>query len=129
MIILLTLITISLGNIWILLGENWCWSLSGLKGLIKAFLHPTHLPYRECVCKVYIVLSFGFKITRLPSLTLKDGNLKKLLSSRKISRFFKYVRFMVAKCHISMATTLSPVRLILHFRHSEPKIVNFADPW
>ena len=33
MIILLTLITISLGNIWILLGENWCWPLSGLKGL------------------------------------------------------------------------------------------------
>ena len=33
MIILLTLIIISLGNIWILLGENWCWSLLGLKGL------------------------------------------------------------------------------------------------
>ena len=32
-IILLTLITISLGNIWILLRENWCWSLLGLKGL------------------------------------------------------------------------------------------------
>ena len=32
-IILLTLITIFLGNIWILLGENWCWSLLGLKGL------------------------------------------------------------------------------------------------
>ena len=32
-IILLTLIIISLGNIWILLGENWCWSLLGLKGL------------------------------------------------------------------------------------------------
>ena len=28
-----TLITISLGNIWILLGENWCWSILGLKGL------------------------------------------------------------------------------------------------
>ena len=28
-----------------------------------------------------------------------------------------------------MATTLSPVSLILHFRPSEPKIVNFADPW
>ena len=25
--------TISLGNIWILLGENWCWSPLGLKGL------------------------------------------------------------------------------------------------
>ena len=31
-IILSTLITISLGNVWILLGENWSCSLSGLKG-------------------------------------------------------------------------------------------------
>ena len=60
---------------------------------------------------------------------MKDGNLKKLLSSRKTSWFFKYVRIMLAKCHVSMATTLSPVSLILHFRPSEPKIVNFADPW
>ena len=36
---------------------------------------------------------------------------------------------MLAKYHVSMATTLSPVSLILHFRPSEPKIVNFADPW
>ena len=34
MIIWLILITISLDNIWILLGENWCWSLLGLKGFI-----------------------------------------------------------------------------------------------
>ena len=38
MIILLTLLTISRGNIWILLGENWCWSLLGLKGLSYAQL-------------------------------------------------------------------------------------------
>ena len=30
-LILLTLITFSLGNIWILLGENCCWALLGLK--------------------------------------------------------------------------------------------------
>ena len=30
---LLILITVSLDNYWILLGENWCWSLSGHKGL------------------------------------------------------------------------------------------------
>ena len=36
---------------------------------------------------------------------------------------------MLAKCHVSMATTLSPVSRILHFRPSEPEIVNFADPW
>ena len=34
MIIWLILITISLDNIWILLGENWCWSLLELKGFI-----------------------------------------------------------------------------------------------
>ena len=33
MIILLILITLSLDSEWILLGENCCWSLLGLKGL------------------------------------------------------------------------------------------------
>ena len=32
-ITLLILITLSLDNVWILLGENWCWTLLGLKGL------------------------------------------------------------------------------------------------
>ena len=32
-IILLILITLSLDNVWILLGENCCWSLLALKGL------------------------------------------------------------------------------------------------
>ena len=32
-IILLILITFSLDDVWILLGENWCWSPLGLKGL------------------------------------------------------------------------------------------------
>ena len=33
MIILLILITLSLDSVWILLGENCCWSLLGCKGL------------------------------------------------------------------------------------------------
>ena len=33
-IILFILITISLDNVWLLLGENWCWSLLDVKGLI-----------------------------------------------------------------------------------------------
>ena len=33
MIIWLILIDVALDNLWILLGENWCWSLLGLKGL------------------------------------------------------------------------------------------------
>ena len=32
-IILSVLLTLSLENVWIMLGENWCWSLLGLKGL------------------------------------------------------------------------------------------------
>ena len=36
-IIWLILVTISLDNIRILLGENWCWSLLGLKGLKPPF--------------------------------------------------------------------------------------------
>ena len=32
-IISLILITLFLDNVWILSGENWCWSLLGLKGL------------------------------------------------------------------------------------------------
>ena len=34
-IILLTLTTLSLANVWISLGENWCWSLLARKGLKK----------------------------------------------------------------------------------------------
>ena len=36
MIILLILITLSLDSVWILLGENCCWSLLGLKGAIES---------------------------------------------------------------------------------------------
>ena len=39
-IILLILITLSLDSVWILLGENCCWSLLALKGLIK-FIYPS----------------------------------------------------------------------------------------
>ena len=44
-IILLIFITLSLDNIWILSGENWCWSLLGLTGLIS-FCRP---PATQCV--------------------------------------------------------------------------------
>ena len=37
-IILLILITLSLDNVWISLGENCCWSLLGLQGLRDVFL-------------------------------------------------------------------------------------------
>ena len=37
MIILLILITLSLDSVWILLGDNCCWSLLGLAGLTKLF--------------------------------------------------------------------------------------------
>ena len=46
MIILLIFVTLSLDSVWILLGENCCWSLSGLKGLssnIQIQILQTHL--------------------------------------------------------------------------------------
>ena len=52
-IILLILITLSLDNVWILLGENWCWSLLALKGLttgIYVVLALDHLKWvRKCL--------------------------------------------------------------------------------
>ena len=42
MIILLILIDFALNNLWILLGENLCWSLLGLKGLTNDF--------EVCIC-------------------------------------------------------------------------------
>ena len=44
MIILLILVPLSLDSVWILLGENCCWSLLGLKGLTKSITHAKHLP-------------------------------------------------------------------------------------
>ena len=40
-IILLILITSSHDSVWILLGENWCWSLLGLKGLRTQGFYPS----------------------------------------------------------------------------------------
>ena len=37
---LLIPITVALDNYWILLGENWCWSLLGLKGLSEQLPWP-----------------------------------------------------------------------------------------
>ena len=45
MIILLILITLSLDSEWILLGENCCWTLLGLKGLREQL---EHLVYFFC---------------------------------------------------------------------------------
>ena len=49
-IILLILITISLDYVLILLGENWCWSLVGLKGLnyLAAAMTTLSIDTRSC---------------------------------------------------------------------------------
>ena len=44
-IILLILITCSLDCVWILLGQNWCWSDLGLK-VLKAINSRRHLPFK-----------------------------------------------------------------------------------
>ena len=54
MIILLILITLSLDSVWILLGENCCWSLLALKGLTqlhKQFVSPISLVQFNWYCK------------------------------------------------------------------------------
>ena len=48
-IILLTVITFSLANVWISLGENWCWSLLGLKGLMGFDCNKTVLSVFSCL--------------------------------------------------------------------------------
>ena len=63
MIIKLILITLSLDNVWILLGENWCWSLLWLKGLIQAYIvknkvkteHSSHAVF----CLVFFCSNFA----------------------------------------------------------------------
>ena len=54
MIILLILITLSLDSVWILLGENCCWSLLGLKGLKR--LH---------VLRIMITISCATKFIKI----------------------------------------------------------------
>ena len=53
-IILLILITLSLDSVWILLGENCCWSLLALKGLTqlhRKFVSPISLVQFNWYCK------------------------------------------------------------------------------
>ena len=57
-IILLILITLSLDSVWILLGENWCWTLLGLKWLISKCISlvPTEKPYyREIMASISLL--------------------------------------------------------------------------
>ena len=60
MIILLILITLSVDNVWILLGENCCWSLLALKGLI---LFPSQEPKNKLKSALRIVTND--KLTKL----------------------------------------------------------------
>ena len=48
MIILLILITLSLDSVWILLGENCCWSLLGLKRVKTATPAENHDYHQLC---------------------------------------------------------------------------------
>ena len=61
-IILLILITLSLDSVWILLGENCCWSSLGLKGLrVKV---STVLSLHDGVCERKGVLTISFALDR-----------------------------------------------------------------
>ena len=58
MIIKLILITLSLDNVWILLGENWFWSLLGLKGLIQAYIVKNKVKTEHSSHAVFCLLFF-----------------------------------------------------------------------
>ena len=49
-IILLILITFSFDNVWIFLGENWCWSPLGLNGLMNTSLMAIYLSHQDGCC-------------------------------------------------------------------------------
>ena len=57
MIILLILITLSSDSVWILLGENCCWSLLALKGLIQ---FPSEEPKNKLKSALRIVTNEKF---------------------------------------------------------------------
>lgn len=63
--ILLTLTTFSLDYVWILLGENWLWSLLGLKGLIVLCIKTTRkspLGVSLSLSHTHIGLPWGFNL-------------------------------------------------------------------
>ena len=75
MIILLTLITISLGNRWILLGGNWSWSPLGLKGLIFNHVHVLYYqPLNKIILLVWNVSAVDHNRVMLPTLPGVPGS-------------------------------------------------------
>ena len=68
-IILLILITLSLDNVWISLGENWCWSLLGNEGLMSLpFVFVSY--FRGLIACIAVFLLFG--VTQI-----RDGPFKR----------------------------------------------------
>ena len=65
-IILSVLLTLSLENVWIMLGENWCWSLLGLKGLR---VHHHHFQFLLGIT----VVPWEIKRARLEPQTSRSG--------------------------------------------------------
>ena len=65
-IILSVLLTLSLENVWIMLGENWCWSLLGLKGLK---VHHHHFQFLLGIT----VVPWEIKRARLEPQTSRSG--------------------------------------------------------
>ena len=62
-IIKLILITLSLDNVWILLGENWFWSLMWLKGLIQAHIVKNKVKTEHSSHAVFCLMFFCSNFT------------------------------------------------------------------
>ena len=65
-IILLILITYSLDIVWISLGENWCWSLLGLKGL-RLVISSCKIVLSQGLCVLIVVYDL---VSRWPAVAL-----------------------------------------------------------
>ena len=99
MILFLILITSSHENVWISLGENWCWSLLGLKGL-RDFLQRLCLVSQLFSILGQTVIPFAF-VANLDDLsTFSTNNYLKTIKSYVLreENYWLYVSNLGSSC-------------------------------
>ena len=94
-IILLILITLSLDSVWILLGENCCWSLLALKGSIRKTLPSHHCSFKD----FYVLERLDFISTLLFRYFLALWSFWETVDSAIISTMWRHndVNYVIVK--------------------------------